>query len=223
MSKLLKLSSLLVLPIVMAIACAKKDDKQETATAPMNNNCVLNNCDNSVYNNYGQFGFSPYNLNGMSYVSWYYQYGSGMGFGQFCNCTANTYPVYNSAYGLGCVNSQVIAPFFSVAAAWTLQPNNFQWTAMPLYSNINGPFNPYATGYPGSYGYNPYLGGSGYPYNPFSTGGFGGGFGTGFGYGNSCSNRVYEACQVNLPVNCANNGICRPTVPGSPLGICTAN
>lgn len=203
MKNLWQLSLVFLLPAFIMVACGKKEENNNTTATAPNNTCVVNYCDNSIYSNYAYYGFSAYNIPaGMSYSTYISQYGYTSGsFGSFCSCGYGNYPVYNGTFGFGCVSQAAVAPMLSFAATWTLQPNNYQWTSMPQYSNNNFG-NGWNTGWNSSY-----------------YGGWNSGWGNTIN--GSCTNRVLEACYTNQPNACADGRICRPTQNGSPIGICT--
>lgn len=198
MKKLWTLVFCLSLPMVF-IACGKKEDKNnDQATVPANT-CLVQNCDNSEYNNYMQSGFAAYNTSswgGYSYFtalslqSYYGNYSSQWGY--FCGCAQGTTPVYNSVRGMGCVNNMYLQQFGQAAVFWTLPQNSQQFASYPASQAMQ---------YVASYG------GGGYQY--YSAG--------------SCVNFVAESCYVNQVNACREGASCRATVQGSSMGICIRN
>jgi hypothetical protein len=180
-------------PLVF-IACGKKEDKKKDQLTAPANTCLIQNCDNSEYNNYSASGFTRYDTStwgGLSYIQALTMYGgqANGSWGWFCGCPTGSSPVYNSLRGLGCVNNMHLQGLGSSVIFWTLIQGQQNFSS---YSAANAL---------------PYIQSNYYNYGYTSTG--------------NCMNFVSEACYTNQPDACRNGYSCRPTVQGSALGICT--
>ncbi|HPI39337.1 MAG TPA: hypothetical protein PLJ21_00940 [Pseudobdellovibrionaceae bacterium] len=128
---------------IFASACDKKDEGRP-ATTPLNNTCLNQACDTSVYN---QQGWQPYPTSYSQYGgynSYYNQYYYGTYsynyYGQFCDCPSGYLPVYNSSNGLGCVQNVYVQPYWNIAFYASLNSNN-NWTNVPIMSSVQSPAN----------------------------------------------------------------------------------
>lgn len=131
-----------IVGFIMSSACDKKDDGGSKATTPLNNTCLNQACDGTVYN---QQGWLPYPTSYAQYGGYYsyynqYYYGnySYNYYGQFCDCPTGYLPVYSSSNGLGCVQNTYIQPFWNIALYVSYQTNN-NWTNVPIMSSVQSP------------------------------------------------------------------------------------
>lgn len=126
---LLFFTAVFALPVFL-IACGNsKSGTNQYASSPTNTACLYGvaSCDNSVYNQYGNYGFQAYpgqqtivmNPNNANrydiYNNSYYNNGSTA---TFCSCPVGSRPVFNGSIGLGCVSFNVINPYVQRAYYW---------------------------------------------------------------------------------------------------------
>lgn len=81
-------------------------------TACFNGSAV---CDNTVYNRYGEYGWSAYPAGfkrGHDYTAYFKKNG-------FCGCPAGTRPASNASLGLGCVDTEV-ATHLNQSFTWSM-------------------------------------------------------------------------------------------------------
>ncbi len=133
---------ILAMGFLFGSACDSNKDNSRPATTPLNNACLNQVCDGSVYNqagwmpyptSYAQYGGYNAYYNQFYYGNYSYNY-----YGQFCDCPSGYLPAYNSDNGLGCVQTSAVQPYWSFAAYFSLQANN-NWTNVPIMSSVQGP------------------------------------------------------------------------------------
>lgn len=160
----------------------------KVATAPLGLKCINGqaNCDTTQYNQYYQYGWRPY-------PGFQYGYDYSIQFNQngFCNCPVGFGPVYNSTYGLGCIDQGLLEPF----------ANSFFYFSFTIGSFVGG-------GYVGGYT------APEYPTNWPQYSNVGG------NTINTCSRTLTQSCFVNQPNSCGAGATCRQVNYG-PLGICS--
>ncbi|MGZ3770888.1 MAG: hypothetical protein ACXVCP_12240 [Bdellovibrio sp.] len=95
---------------IFVVACQGNNggNNNNIAVTPLNLNCINGTayCNNNMYTQYQ--GYAPYpGLYGYpyNYTNYFNQYG-------FCNCPSGYIATYNGSYGLGCVNTQLLQPYY---------------------------------------------------------------------------------------------------------------
>lgn len=171
-----------------------------TSTCLLSPNNYQGQC-NYNYAGYGGFYNYDYNLyvNGLTN-----NYANG-----FCGCGQSGYPVYNSNWGLGCVNNANLPQSYNYwnvtrYLMYTWNSTSLQWNKYQTTTN---------TGY--NNGYNNYYGYGGY----------------GYGAGNSCQYSVILSCDTGSQNSCGPGAVClslnRTTSGGtysqSGPGVCVMN
>lgn len=155
-------------------------------------NPLTGGCDNSVYHQYGGWGFQPYPMPGVYSsdpnspfryrVDQYYGFG-GMS-SALCSCPQGSRPVYNGGLGLGCAASSALPNWLPIYyhATWTISgPGlNNHYVNVPQVSNITGAF---------------------------------------YNYG-GCYSNVAWSCLLSQPNQCPSGTTCRATAQNSPIGLC---
>lgn len=198
MKKLFSLCMVFVVPAMM-IACAKKNDDTTVASTPLNTTCLTGQqinqatCNNQLWTQYQQWGFSPYGGNpyilqggyntGMNgYMYGGYTYGQQAYTQSLCGCGYGQQVVYHNSIGLGCMSTGYGSNFgmyTGITAYWSLSATNNSWVNIPQVSNSQSNM-----------------------------------------YGTSCNGAVAQACSIGQAGSCAAGTNCVPTVTGSPIGIC---
>lgn len=193
------LKMLLVLASALLIwGCGKDKSSNSSGTSTA---CLQNPytgaCDNTSYNQYNQWGFYPYPVNGQTpgyssdpnspfrYQLDYYYYGyQGMN-SQLCNCPAGSQPVYNGGLGIGCAyirNVQWLPIYYHGLNTISGPAINNHYVNIPQVSNITG-------------GYNNYR----------------------------CHGQVAWSCLVGQANQCPTGNVCTPSAQNSPIGVCVRN
>ncbi|MFZ4405021.1 MAG: hypothetical protein ACOYOK_13030 [Pseudobdellovibrionaceae bacterium] len=196
---------------LLSFGCGnKKNDSApetptNTAATPLNNSCANTQCDNSVYNQYNQYGWMPYPYNNnpyQNYGGYNYNYGYNYGYGyggrggynnydpyfnnpnntynRFCDCPTGFQPAYSNSYGLGCLRRDYYTPYASFALQWSWGVSSNSWINIPQISNTQG-----------------------------------------YNNSNSCYQSVLQTCLVDQSGDCGNGATCVASAGGSRLGICT--
>ncbi|WP_041577954.1 hypothetical protein [Bdellovibrio bacteriovorus] len=162
----------------------------QIATTPLQLPCINGTayCNNGAYANYQ--GWMPYP--GM--YNYAYNYSNIFAQQGFCGCPSGYLPTYNGTFGLGCVQQQLIMPYWNDYFFWSYGygwgfgymsiPSAPQMTINhPQYSNI--PTNS----------------------NSFS----------------SCSQTLTQSCVLSQGNTCGVGATCRQVLSGSNLGVCVKN
>lgn len=172
-----------------------------TTTTPLTQ-CIDGSayCDNRIYSQTP--GWMPYP--GM--YGYAYNYISGFSRSGFCDCPRGYAPVYNSTYGLGCIQSRLLQPFAGYYMYWQIDISS-NWSTGWGY---NDPAYFYGYGYTSAPTYpNNYPQYSNIPAGTYP--GYGGG---------SCSRNLTQSCLLNQANTCSNGATCRQVMYGSNLGVC---
>lgn len=133
---------------VFALAACQPDNNggntvtaNNVATTPLQLNCLNGStyCNNTMYNQYPGF---------VAYPGWYnyaYNYNNTFVTTGFCGCPTGYLPTYNTTYGLGCVQSQLLYPYWNDFFMWTYWGTGWGYYAFsapqpginqPHFSNI---------------------------------------------------------------------------------------
>ncbi len=138
------------------------------------------------YNYASYYGFFAYDYN--LYVNGLTNnYSNG-----FCGCGQSGYPVYNSNWGLGCINNANIPQTYNYTnptrfLMYTWNSTTLQWNKYQSSANSYYP------------GYNSYNGG----YNNYGYGSYG------YGAGNSCPYSAILSCDIGSQNSCGPGAVCR--------------
>lgn len=158
-------------------------------------------CDGRIYSQTPGF---------MAYPGMYgsaYNYMNQFARGGFCNCPMGTSPIYNSTYGLGCIQTRLLQPFAGYYMYWQIDYSS-NWTTGWGYND---------PAYYYGYGYNsaPQIPNNYPQYSNIPAGTY-----PGFGGGSSCSRNLTQSCLLNQGNTCGNGATCRQVISGSNLGVC---
>lgn len=186
-----------ILGSILLFGCG--NDKKSSNRIGTSTHCLYNSytggCDNSMYNNYSQYGFQAYPYYGAPGYSsnpnspFRYQIDQYYGFGwgtssQLCSCPQGTRPVYNGGLGLGCANASALPNFLPIYYHGTQSIGgpglNNHYVNIPQQSNMTGAY---------------------------------------YNYG-GCYGNVAWSCMVNQANQCPSGTACRATAQNSPIGVC---
>lgn len=155
-------------------------------------------CNNQQYS--GLPGFMPYpGMYGYAYNYMTYFNQNG-----FCNCPQGWTPVYNSSYGLGCVQSRLLMQNYSASYLYWEFQNSSSWSYGWAQSN--------------DYYYWSYYSAPTIPNNFAQSSNIPNGYYG--GSGGSCSRNLTQSCLLNQANTCGAGATCRQVIAGSSLGVC---